>query len=297
MKLPDSWLSLLEAAQDAAAIREENMKIFKTIFLFALALTLLAACAHMSETGGGQASHLAMIQERGELIVGTAGSMPPLNFTSKDGEVMGFEVDLARQMAQAMGVELNIQTMSFAELLPALEAGKVDMILSGMTITPERNLNVAFVGPYLISGKAFLTKMKTIAKAKDPSEVDKTDVSLAALQGSTSQYFVEQFMPNVKLTTARDYDEAVSMVIDDKVDALIADFPICVLSVLRYPDKGLVSLITPLTYEPIGIALPENDPHLVNWVENYLMALEGTGRLDELKEYWFGSTSWLLKLP
>ncbi|MBW1787948.1 MAG: transporter substrate-binding domain-containing protein, partial [Deltaproteobacteria bacterium] len=197
----------------------------------------------------------------------------------------------------AMGVTLNVQAMPFAELLPALEAGKLDMILSGMTITPERNLNVAFVGPYLISGKAFLTKLDTIAKAKEASEVDKPSVSLTALRGSTSQYFVEEFVPKASLVTAKDYDEAVAMVVNGKVDALIADFPICILSVLRYPDKGLVSLITPLTYEPIGIALPENDPHLVNWVENFLMALEGTGRLNELKKYWFANASWLLKLP
>ena len=273
------------------------MKLLKGIFIFAIALMLFSGCAHMMETDGSRPSVLASIQERGELVVGTAGSMPPLNFTGKDGEVMGFEIDLAGDMAQAMGVTLNVKAMPFAELLPALEAGKVDMILSGMTITPERNLNVAFVGPYLISGKAFLTKINTIAKAKDPSEVDKTGVSLTALRGSTSQYFVEEFLPKAKLVTALDYDAAVSMVLNDEVDALIADFPICVLSVLRYPDKGLVSLITPLTYEPLGIALPENDPHLVNWVENFMMAQEGTGRLDELKEYWFENASWVLKLP
>ena len=107
------------------------------------------------------------IVQKGELVVGTAASMPPLNMTTKKGEIIGFEIDLARMMASAMGVKLRVEPMEFSKLLPALENGKVDMVLSGMTITPARNLKVAFVGPYFISGKAFLTKIETIAKAKE----------------------------------------------------------------------------------------------------------------------------------
>jgi polar amino acid transport system substrate-binding protein len=262
-----------------------------------LAITLLSACAHMSDTGGDPSPGLSRIQRQGVLVMGTSGGMPPLNFTAKGGEVMGFEVDLAALMAQAMGVQLKIQTMPFAELLPALESGKVDLILSGMTITPERNMKAAFVGPYFVSGKAFLTRAQTIASAREPSAVNSPNISLAALKGSTSQYFVEEFLPKVRLVPAKDYDEGVGMVIGGKVDALIADYPICIVSVLRYPDKGLVSLITPLTYEPIGIALPKNDPLFTNWTQNFLVALEGTGRMADLKKKWFENASWLLKLP
>lgn len=273
------------------------MNRMKHLAALLLAVIALSACAHVSETGTSQSTGLARIQQRGALLVGTAGSMPPLNFTAKTGEVMGFEVDIASQMAQAMGVQLKIQTMPFSELLPALESGKVDIILSGMTITPERNLKAAFVGPYFVSGKAFLTKAQTIASAREPSAVNSPGVSLAALKGSTSQYFVQEFMPKAKLVPAKDYDEGVGMVIGGKVDALIADFPICVVSVLRYPEKGLVSLITPLTYEPIGVALPRNDSLFINWTQNFLGALEGTGRMAELKKKWFEDASWLLKLP
>jgi polar amino acid transport system substrate-binding protein len=184
--------------------------------------------------------------------------------------------------------------MEFSKLLPALENGKVDMVLSGMTITPARNLKVAFVGPYYISGKAFLTKIETIAKAKDATEVNSPNVRLTALRGSTSQYFVEQVLPKVQLVPAKDYDEAVKLVIQGKVNAMIADYPICVVSVYRYPNKGLLSVITPLTYEPLGIAVPSYDPHLVNWLENFLSSLEETGGMDELKARWFGDASWLL---
>jgi polar amino acid transport system substrate-binding protein len=240
---------------------------------------------------------LDRILQKGELVVGTAASMPPLNMTTKKGEIIGFEIDLARMMANAMGVRLRLETMEFSRLLSALENGKVDMVLSGMTITPARNLKVAFVGPYFISGKAFLTKIETIAKAEEATEVNSPNVRLTALRGSTSQYFVEQVLPKVQFVPAKDYDEAVKLVIQGKVQAMIADYPICVVSVYRYPNEGLLSVITPLTYEPLGIAVPSYDPHLVNWVENFLASLEETGGMDELTARWFGDASWLYRLP
>ena len=156
---------------------------------------------------------------------------------------------------------------------------------------------MAFAGPYFISGKSFLTKYKKIASAKDPSEVNSPATALAALKGSTSQAFVEELIPKAKLVPTKDYDEAVKMVLRDEVDALIADFPICVVSVFRYPEQNLVASVTPLTYEPIGVALPANDPLLVNWVENFLNAMEGSGALRMLRKRWFEDASWLERLP
>jgi polar amino acid transport system substrate-binding protein len=239
---------------------------------------------------------LDRIQKRGELIVGTMGNMPPLNMTSKDGEIFGLEPDLARLMAKAMNVKARFVVKPFAELLPALQNGEVDMILSGMTITPARNLKVAFVGPYFLSGKAFLTKIKTIAMAKKAVDVNSPNTKIVTLKGSTSQAFVEDVLDKTTLFTTATYDEAVDMLLQDKVQAMIADYPICVVSVFRYPDAGLLSVVTTLTYEPIGIAIPANDPLMMNWTRNTLNNIEGAGILDELKLKWFARGSWLDKL-
>jgi len=192
-----------------------------------------------------------------------------------------------------MKVEVKFVTKPFAELLPALQAGEVDMILSGMTITPERNLKVAFVGPYFLSGKAFLTKLKTIANAKEAKDANNPNTRIVALKGSTSQAFAEQYLDKTTLFTTATYDDAVDMVLQDKVHAMIADYPICVVSVFRYPEAGLLSVVTSLTYEPLGIALPASDPLLVNWTQNTLNSLKGSGILDELKLKWFAEGSWL----
>ena len=166
-----------------------------------------------------------------------------------------------------------------------------------MTITPERNLEVAFVGPYFVSGKSILTKSATLAAIDEAKAIDDSSVSLAALKNSTSQRFVEVFVPKAKLIGVSDYDEGVKLVIGGEVDALVADYPICVLSVLRHPEQGLATLASPLTIEPIGIALPANDALLVNLVQNYLNALQGTGVLEVLSARWFENASWLDQLP
>jgi len=275
------------------------MKIKKWTILFLSLLLFLGGCAQMnSNTAKASASPVIdRILQRGELAVGMTGNMPPLNMTSKEGELIGYEVDLARAMAKAMGVKAKLTVMPFAELLPALQAGKIDLILSNMTITPGRNLKVAFVGPYFTSGKAFLTKIKTIAIADEAQDIDAKNTKLVALKGSTSQAFVEEAIPDATLIVANDYDEAVKMVLEDKVHAMVADYPICVVSVFRYPNQGLLSVVTTLTYEPIGVGVPAGDPLLVNWVENFMGIAEETGLLQELQENWLLQADWLHRLP
>jgi polar amino acid transport system substrate-binding protein len=257
--------------------------------------TATAAAPVTAQAKPGAVIH--RIQQRGELLVGTAGDMPPLNMTTRDGKVIGYDADLGRYISKAMGVQLKLKTMPFSELLSALESGKVDMVISGMTITPKRNLKAAFVGPYLSSGKCFLTKLDSLASAEDTDEIDVSNMTLTALKGSTSENFVKALLAKAKYLPADNYDEGVKMVLDGKVDAMVADYPICATSIIRYPEADLASLFTLLTYEPLGIALPPNDPLLVNWMQNLLNGLDGSGILKELKAKWFEDASWVKELP
>jgi len=265
--------------------------------LASLALALGAGNAALAAGDETASPVLSRIVKSGELRVGMSGNQPPLNAKSRSGELIGLEVDLAMLLANSMGVTAKLVTKPFSELLGALKGGEVDVVMSGMTITPERNLEAAFVGPYFVSGKSILTKSAKLAAIDETSAIDDSSVSLAALKSSTSQRFVELVVPKAALVTVEDYDEGVKLVMADKVDALVADYPICVLSVLRHPDKGLATLVSPLTIEPIGIALPANDALLVNLVQNYLTALQGTGVLEALRARWFEDASWLDQLP
>jgi len=240
---------------------------------------------------------LNRIVAKGQLVVGTAASMPPLNMKTKDGQIIGMEADLAQLFANGMGVKLTLKPMLFNDLLPAVEKGEVDMVLSGVTMTPARNLRVAFVGPYLASGKSILTKKANVESVDEISKMNSPDKVLVALKGSTSQMFVEMAIPKAKLVLANDYDEALAMVRSDKAILMVADYPFCAVSVYRYRDDKLATLKKPISYEPIGVALPPGDPLLTNWVQNFLSAMEKAGELDRLLERWFTDASWIDRLP
>lgn len=274
------------------------MRTASRLVAWLVAVSLVAGWAHA--VAAGQIPRVSPVLDRilakKELVVGTAASMPPLNMTTKDGQIIGLEVDLARMFANAMEVKLTLKPMHFNDLLPALEAGQLDMILSGMTITPLRNFKVAFVGPYFASGKSILTKAANIESLNEVSKINNPDKVLVALKGSTSQMFVEQLLSRAKLVLADDYDQAVAMVRDGKVQAMVADYPICMVTVYRYPDGGFATLTKPMSYEPVGVALPANDPLLVNWVQNSLNTIIATREMDSLMKRWFDDSSWVKQL-
>jgi ABC-type amino acid transport substrate-binding protein len=179
----------------------------------------------------------------------------------------------------------------------ALQDNKVDMVMSGLSITPERTEMVSFVGPYMMSGKSILTKNSVLARIEASNDFNRNDLKLLALSNSTSASFVRTVAPDAQLIEVASYDEGVAMVIEGKADALVADMPVCVLSVARYPEAGLTTLERPLTVEPVGIAVSKDDPQFFNLVDNYLRAYEKTGVLGKIREKWFNDSSWVAALP
>jgi len=231
------------------------------------------------------------------LKVGMSANQPPMTMVNREGGVMGFDVDLARALATAMKVKLEIKAMPFGELMTALEEDKIDMVMSGMSITPQRTELVSFVGPYMMSGKSILTKNSVLTKISSGEEFNRKDLKLLALSNSTSVSFIEDVAPDANLIEINSYDEGVAMIIEGKADAMVADMPMCVLSVMRYPEAGLTTLDRPLTVEPIGIAISKDDPQFFNLVDNYLRAYEKTGVLGKLRKKWFEDSSWVAALP
>lgn len=239
---------------------------------------------------------LDRIVKKGELVVGTSGSQPPMIARTKKGEIIGLDADISREMAQAMGVKVKFVLMPFTKLLPALESGQVDMVLSGMTITPKRNQKVAFVGPYYVSGKGILAVAEKYTGLQEAKGLDTPEVTVATLKDSTSQKFVEELISKAKLISTDSYDDAVDLLFKGKIDVIVADYPFCALTAYRYQDKGLIAGKSPLTFEPLGIAIPE-DTLLINWVQNFMNMLQGTGKLEEIHEKWLSGGPWIDELP
>ena len=260
-------------------------------------LGLLAAALVAPGAAASASPVLDRVVDFKVLKVGMSGNQPPMNSNSRSGQLIGFEVDLARALAQSMGARLEIVTMPFGDLLDALDKEKVDMVMSGMAITAPRTRDVSFVGPYMMSGKSILTKDTLLARATQSKDFNRADLKLAALENSTSALFVQSAAPEAKLVRVKDYDTAVDMVIAGEVDALVADMPICILSVLRYPNAGLATLQSPLSIEPFGIAVRKDDPQFAQLVDNYLDTFGKMGMLNQLRKKWFEDKSWIAALP
>ena len=231
---------------------------------------------------------MTRIQKSGELVLGTSANMDPMTFKQSDGTPAGMDIDLATLMAKAMEVKLVIKIMPFGELIPALQSGKVDVVFSNMTINPSRNMDVAFVGPYLTSGKCVVTKEENLAKAEEAGALNAKDVRLAVLSGSTSEKFVRTLMPNVIVKPIQNNQEGADMVASDKASGMLTDLPVCLATIKNNPDAGFVTVVSLLSYEPIGVAVSGDDPLLINWTENFLERITQTALLDVLALKWFG---------
>ena len=262
--------------------------------LLSVALATVALLASVSPVFAG--ATMDRINKSGVMRVGVSGGQPPFNMTTKSGEIIGLEVDLARALAAMMGVKVELVQTDFADLLGAVEKGKIDLALSSLTMTAERNRRVAFAGPYFISGKGLITTSAALAKADDPSDVS-SGYTVVALDGSTSLSVLQKIATDSKVVAVKNYDKGIEMVISGKADAMLADFPICLVAALKNPDAGIQGVISPLTFEPLGAAIAGDDSLFLNLVQNYFDALEGTGLMGLLRVKWFDDGSWLDQLP
>lgn len=255
-------------------------RILSTMFVL-----VLVATATLAQAGD---SAVTRILERGTLVVGTSGNMPTMSFIDGQGRPAGFDMDMARIMADVMETKLEIRVMPFTDLLPALGRGEVDMVMSNLTITPRRNLEVSFVGPYMTSGKCVVSRDERLANPDGSRDVNTAETTLAVLAGSTSEDFARELLPQATLVRIDSYAEGVRLLLEGKAAGMLSDYPVCLATLKENPDAGLVSVFSRLTYEPIGIALPPGDAHFINFAENLLERLDQTGALEELARRWFG---------
>jgi polar amino acid transport system substrate-binding protein len=261
--------------------------------LFSLCVALLLGTALPAHAG----KVLDRVVKSDTLRVGMSGDQPPMNVLARGGATIGLEPDLAKVIALGMGVRLEIVSLPFGELESALRRGRVDMVMSGMSITPERARRMAFVGPYLLSGKSLLTRAGALADADGTGDLDDPRVRIAVLANSTSESFVKEYAPNAAVVPVATYDEGVRRIIAGEAAAMVADMPACSFAVLRNPDAGLIALTEPLKIEPIAIAVDARDAEFRNLLQNYLDSIEGSGVERALKDKWFRSGDWLRLLP
>ena len=247
---------------------------------------VMALC--LSNPGFGADSVLDRVVEQGVLKVAMSGSQQPFNFVyGKQKSVIGFDVDLAEAVARLMKVKLEVVRMPFDELIGAVEEGRADMVISGLTITAARTRKLSFVGPYMLSGKSMLASAKVMSKLKTPANFNKSSVKLVALKGSTSESLIQQELPKASLISVASYDDGVQKLLAGKVTGMVADMPILALTRQQHRNANLQLMNPPLSIEPLGIAIARGDEQLENLLRNYLLVFEKTGLLLRLHKKWF----------
>ncbi len=231
------------------------------------------------------------------LVVGTTGDFPPFAANTTQGKVIGFDIDLAHKLANGLGLTLKLKKMEFAKLLPAIKNGSIDIALSGITMTPNRNLDIAFIGPYATTGQSLLGKEQLISTITSNEKLANATFTIAALRGSTSEKAAREGTPHAKVILTKTHDQSLILLLNGEVDAILADFPFCKVAEFRYPQHNLKALKNALTFEPLGMAISGNDPLFQNLVHNFLLVMEGSGALDKLKTKWFKHNGWIQALP
>jgi len=268
----------------------------RNAWILCYALLLLLVLSGCASSGNESPGALTRIVENSVIRVGMTGEQPPLTMMSRDGDFLGLDVALMRVLARGMGVEARFVQLDFEKLLDALDAGEVDVVMSGMTITPRRVERATFVGPYFTSGKTLLTRSEELAAVEIPEDLDKPELRFAALRGSTSEEFARSSLSSAQLVFTAGLDQAVQKVVSGEVDALVADRETCFFAVLRYPDQGLIASPATFTLEPMGIAVPLDEPQLANLLRTYFTALAESGALERAQTVWFKDPSWVKSL-
>ncbi|TFY87598.1 amino acid ABC transporter substrate-binding protein [Pseudomonas nabeulensis] len=234
--------------------------------------------------------------QRGTLRVGTTPIYVPFEMTNKQGQIVGFEVDLLRVMSRALGVELELVAVPYPELLPGLKGGKFDLIGSGMTVTQERNLKLNFSDSFIVVGQSALLHPGLAGKVASIEDLDDAGYRVATVQGTTGQAAARRFLGTARLSAFATPEEGVRQVVEGKADAFIHDAPYNLIAASRPENSTLLALEQPFTFEPLAFGLKKGDYDSLNWINHFLNQIAQDGTYDRLHDKWFKDTDWMAEM-
>ena len=226
---------------------------------------------------------LATIQEKGKVVVGMSADYAPYEFhyINENGEdvIGGFDVDIANEIASALGVELVIQEMDFDALVAALPAGKIDLVVSGMNPTEKRAKVVDFSEIYYNSQHGILVRSEDVDKYKTFADLEGAKVG--AQLGSTQEQIARSEVPNADLQLLNNVNNLILELKAGKVDAVIMEKPVAEMAVKSNPE---LAVGTPIYEDKTGgnaVGMAKNNPELLAKINEVIKELNETGKMDE----------------
>jgi polar amino acid transport system substrate-binding protein len=215
------------------------------------------------------------------LRVGMDLSYPPFETIGPDGKPAGISVELAQGLADSLGRPLVIENISFLGLIPSLKSGKIDVIISSMTATPERAKAVAFSEPYLTAGLAAL--VPAASRAQGLSDLDQPGRTIVVRQGTTGEVFARTHVHKATLIRLEKESACVLEVTQGKADAFIYDQMSVYQNAKRNP-RTTRPMLNPLQKELWAIAVRQGDEELRTQVNTFLTDFRSDGGFDRLAD-------------
>lgn len=237
-------------------------------------------------------STLQSIIKRGELRVGMEAGYMPFEMRDKNGRIIGFDVDIARLMARSMGVELKLVNTAWDGIIPSLLTDKFDVIIAGMTITPERNLQVNFTQPYMLIGQSIVLNKRHEKTVSSYRDLNDPKFVISTKLGTTGDIAARRYLSRAQVRTYESESEAVTEVRNGRADAFVYDLPYNAVYVAQHREQ-LLHLDEPFTKEALAWAIRKGDPDFLNWLDHFLAQIRRDGTYDALYEKWFERTEWL----
>ncbi|TDT45650.1 ABC transporter substrate-binding protein [Fonticella tunisiensis] len=259
------------------------------VLIIMLVVLSFSGCAKNSANAGSSnneaknvESAVDKIKKSGKLVLGTSADYPPYEFhkeiNGKD-EIVGFDIEIAKEIAKDLGVELEIKDMKFDGLLAALQAGKIDLVIAGMTPTEERKKSVDFSNIY------YKAEQAVIVRAEDKDKYKTTDdlkgKKIGVQKGTTQEQIAKDEIQNAQLKSLGKVTDLVLELQNKKVDALVVEHPVAT----SYVSKNAGMVISDVKFKDqdkgSAVAIKKGSTDLVNAVNKTLERLNNEKLIDK----------------
>jgi len=241
------------------------------------------------------ARDLQQVLNTGTLRVGVT-LYPPWAARATNGDLIGFEIDVAKQLAADLKVKADLRAYDVERLIPALESGEIDLIAAGLAITPARALHVNFSQPYAEGGIGLATHVARTASVKKLEDLDDDNHTIVAVDGSAAAQLAKRLLPRAKLKLIASPDAASRALILGEVDGYLEDEPVPTFLALDNPGVIDVPLARPLLASRSGFAVNKGDPDFLAFLNAWIVAREADTWLPATTDYWFKSLRWRERL-
>ena len=271
------------------------MTITRRLFGAALGAAMAAgaalpAAAQSSAQALTSDSVITQIQEEGVIRIGLS-LFVPWSMRDVNGDLIGFELDVGRRLAEDMGVEVEFVPTAWDGIIPALLAGNFDVIISGMSVTAQRNLTVNFTDPYAFSGLAILANREMTA-GMSMEDLNSPDVIFSARRGATPAVVIADRFPEAQLLLFDEDGAAAQEVLNGNAHATMASQPSPNREAGRHPDVLYVPFDQLFDPRGEGFAVRRGDPDALNYFNNWIAQQWRSGWLQERHDYWFATEDW-----